>query len=70
MSALVRSGLICFMSITHLLVPEYRSAIFYNTPEQRDIAKRVTEEVQKKHFDPKGASFSVKSCSSALVTPV
>lgn len=35
---------------------EYRSAIFFNTPEQEEIAKRVTEEVQKKHFDPKGAS--------------
>ncbi|EMD35158.1 hypothetical protein CERSUDRAFT_116630 [Gelatoporia subvermispora B] len=33
---------------------QYRSAIFYNTPEQLEIAKRVTEEVQKKHFDPKG----------------
>ncbi|KAF6747223.1 peptide methionine sulfoxide reductase [Ephemerocybe angulata] len=33
---------------------QYRSAIFYNTPEQETIAKRVTEEVQKKHFDPIG----------------
>ncbi|KAI0772306.1 peptide methionine sulfoxide reductase [Trametes elegans] len=33
---------------------QYRSAIFYHTPEQREIAQRVTEEVQKKHFDPKG----------------
>lgn len=33
---------------------QYRSAIFYNTPEQATIAKRVTEEVQKKHFDPIG----------------
>ncbi|KAA1472006.1 methionine sulfoxide reductase A [Dentipellis sp. KUC8613] len=33
---------------------QYRSAIFFNTPEQEVIAKRVTEEVQKKHFDPKG----------------
>ena len=32
----------------------YRSAIFYNSPAQKDIAKRVTEEVQKKHFDPHG----------------
>ncbi|KAI0673255.1 peptide methionine sulfoxide reductase [Trametes maxima] len=32
---------------------QYRSAIFYTTPEQLEIAKRVTEEVQKKHFDPK-----------------
>ncbi len=35
---------------------EYRSAIFYHTPEQLEIAKRVTEEVQKKHFDPAGTS--------------
>ncbi|KAI0712716.1 peptide methionine sulfoxide reductase [Cerioporus squamosus] len=33
---------------------QYRSAIFYHTPEQLEIAKRVTEEVQKKHFDPIG----------------
>lgn len=33
---------------------QYRSAIFYHSPEQLEIAKRVTEEVQKKHFDPKG----------------
>ncbi|TFY76429.1 hypothetical protein EWM64_g7582 [Hericium alpestre] len=33
---------------------QYRSAIFYHTPEQESIARRVTEEVQKKHFDPKG----------------
>ncbi|EIM88142.1 peptide methionine sulfoxide reductase [Stereum hirsutum FP-91666 SS1] len=33
---------------------QYRSAIFFNTPEQETIAKRVTEEVQKKHFDPVG----------------
>lgn len=33
---------------------EYRSAIFYHSPEQLEIAKRVTEEVQAKHFTPKG----------------
>ena len=33
---------------------EYRSAIFFHTPEQETIARRVTEEVQKKHFDTKG----------------
>lgn len=37
-----------------VVTPEYRSAIFYHTPEQLEIAKRVTEEVQKKHFDPIG----------------
>jgi peptide-methionine (S)-S-oxide reductase len=33
---------------------EYRSAIFFNTPEQESIARRVTQEVQEKHFSPKG----------------
>lgn len=33
---------------------EYRSAIFYNSPAQKDVAQKVTEEVQKKHFDPNG----------------
>lgn len=35
---------------------EYRTAIYYHSPEQLAIAKRVTEEVQKKYFDPKGTS--------------
>lgn len=38
-------------------VPEYRSAIFYNSPAQKDIAERVTEEVQQKHFDPHGTKI-------------
>ncbi|KZT03227.1 peptide methionine sulfoxide reductase [Laetiporus sulphureus 93-53] len=33
---------------------QYRSAIFYHSPEQLQIAKRVTDDVQKKHFDPIG----------------
>ena len=33
---------------------EYRSAIFYHSPEQKATAERVTAEVQAKHFDPKG----------------
>lgn len=36
---------------------EYRSVIFYNTPAQKDIAQRVTDEVQKKHFDPHGTEI-------------
>ncbi|PIL25680.1 hypothetical protein GSI_11430 [Ganoderma sinense ZZ0214-1] len=36
---------------------EYRSAIFFNTPDQEEIAKRVTAEVQKKHFDPHGTKI-------------
>ncbi|KAI9436815.1 peptide methionine sulfoxide reductase MsrA [Russula earlei] len=33
---------------------QYRSAIFFHTPEQERIARRVTQEVQEKHFTPKG----------------
>ncbi|KAK7038615.1 peptide methionine sulfoxide reductase [Favolaschia claudopus] len=36
---------------------QYRSAIFTTTPEQTEIAKRVTEEVQEKHFSPKGTKI-------------
>ncbi|KAF8132246.1 peptide methionine sulfoxide reductase [Mycena galopus ATCC 62051] len=36
---------------------QYRSAIFTTTPEQAEIAKRVTEEVQAKHFTPKGTKI-------------
>ncbi|SJL08354.1 related to Probable peptide methionine sulfoxide reductase [Armillaria ostoyae] len=36
---------------------QYRSAIFTNSPEQEVIAKRVTEEVQTKHFTPKGKTI-------------
>ncbi|KAJ7245321.1 peptide methionine sulfoxide reductase [Mycena rebaudengoi] len=32
---------------------QYRSAIFTNSPEQAEIAERVTMEVQAKHFTPK-----------------
>lgn len=38
---------------------EYRTVIFYHSPEQLEIAKRVTEEVQKQHFDPNGRSHYV-----------
>ncbi|PFH48193.1 hypothetical protein AMATHDRAFT_76863 [Amanita thiersii Skay4041] len=31
---------------------QYRSAIFFHTPEQKHIAERVTREVQTKHFTP------------------
>jgi len=33
---------------------QYRSAIFYHSPEQLKTAQAVTEEVQAKHFTPKG----------------
>lgn len=31
-----------------MLSAEYRSAIFYTTPEQEETAKKVTAEVQEK----------------------
>ena len=40
--------------------PEYRSAIFYNSPAQKDTAQKVTEEVQKKHFDPNGTKITTQ----------
>lgn len=33
---------------------EYRSAIFYTSSEQKEVAEQVTQDVQKLHFDPKG----------------
>ncbi|KAF7759836.1 hypothetical protein Agabi119p4_11531 [Agaricus bisporus var. burnettii] len=33
---------------------QYRSAIFFHSPEQEATARRVTAEVQAKHFTPKG----------------
>ncbi|KAF8064441.1 peptide methionine sulfoxide reductase [Lyophyllum atratum] len=36
---------------------QYRSSIFTHSTEQEAIAKRVTEEVQAKHFTPKGAKI-------------
>jgi len=36
---------------------QYRSAIFYNSPAQKDTAERVTEEVQRMHFDPNGTKI-------------
>ncbi|KAJ7471368.1 peptide methionine sulfoxide reductase [Mycena galericulata] len=39
---------------------QYRSAIFTTTPEQATIAKRVTAEVQAKHFTPKGTRIATE----------
>lgn len=33
---------------------EYRSAIFYHSPQQKEIAEAVTKEVQEAHVGPKG----------------
>lgn len=33
---------------------QYRSGIFTHSAEQMETAKKVTQEVQAKHFDPKG----------------
>ena len=32
---------------------QYRSAIFYHSPEQKEVAEKVTAEVQEKHFKGK-----------------
>ncbi|THU83666.1 peptide methionine sulfoxide reductase [Dendrothele bispora CBS 962.96] len=39
---------------------QYRSAIFYTTPDQLEAAKRVTAEVQEKHFTPKGQKIATE----------
>ncbi|KAG6840403.1 hypothetical protein C0991_006912, partial [Blastosporella zonata] len=39
---------------------EYRSAIFTHDSEQEAIAKRVTEEVQAKHFTSKGQKIATE----------
>ena len=39
---------------------QYRSGIFTLSPEQEQIAKKVTEEVQEKHFTPKGQKIATK----------
>lgn len=36
------------MAIDGLSGTEYRSAIFYTSPEQKEIAEKVTQEVQEK----------------------
>ena len=41
-------------NIDHRNKPEYRSVIFYHTPEQKSVAEEVTADVQRKHFDSKG----------------
>ncbi|KAH9917355.1 peptide methionine sulfoxide reductase MsrA [Amylocystis lapponica] len=43
---------------------QYRSAIFYHSPVQLEIAKRVTEEVQKKHIDPLGKKIVTQIVSA------
>ncbi|KAI0791131.1 peptide methionine sulfoxide reductase [Abortiporus biennis] len=43
---------------------QYRSAIFYHSPEQLETARRVTEEVQKKHFDPIGKKIATEIVSA------
>jgi peptide-methionine (S)-S-oxide reductase len=50
--------------LSHTLI-EYRSAIFTHTPEQLQTAKSVTEEVQKKHFDPKGLRIVTEIAEAA-----
>jgi len=39
---------------------QYRSAIFTHTPEQLEIAKKVTQEVQAKYFDARGKKIATQ----------
>ena len=39
---------------------QYRSALFPHTDEQERTAKRETEEVQAKHFQPKGSQIATQ----------
>ncbi|KAJ6562293.1 peptide methionine sulfoxide reductase [Mycena capillaripes] len=39
---------------------QYRSAIFTNSPEQLEIAQRVTKEVQAKRFTPKSRTIATE----------
>jgi hypothetical protein len=63
-----------------MIYPEYRSAIFTTSDAQAESAKLVTEEVQAKHFTPKGeysginqerrsnyADDVTRDCSSSLL---
>ncbi|KAG8876113.1 Peptide-methionine (S)-S-oxide reductase [Tulasnella sp. 332] len=43
-----------YMSSGPLSVTEYRSVIFAQSPEQTEIARKITKEVEEKYFDPKG----------------
>ncbi|THH07202.1 hypothetical protein EW145_g3551 [Phellinidium pouzarii] len=36
---------------------QYRSVIFYHSPEQKAVAEEVTQVVQNKHFDSRGAKI-------------
>src|SRR6266404_5135752 len=53
-AALVRLIPHLYSSFDAHIRPEYRSAIFFNTHDQEAVVRRVTEEVQEKHFTPKG----------------
>ncbi|KAF8637021.1 hypothetical protein AX17_003090 [Amanita inopinata Kibby_2008] len=39
---------------------QYRSAIFFHTPDQKSSAERVTEEIQTKHFTPKNKQIATQ----------
>ncbi|KAG0017516.1 Peptide-methionine (S)-S-oxide reductase [Entomortierella chlamydospora] len=43
---------------------QYRSAIFYHSPEQEEIAKRVTAEVQEKHYAGKKIVTQIASAGT------
>lgn len=42
---------------------QYRSAIFYHSPEQKEIAEKVTAEVQEKHYKGKKIATQIVPAS-------
>ena len=40
------------------IMTEYRSAIFYHTPEQKSIAEQVTQEIQTTYIDKLGLKIA------------
>ncbi|KAF8962181.1 peptide methionine sulfoxide reductase [Flammula alnicola] len=46
---------------------QYRSAIFTHSDSQEAIARRVTEEIQAKHFAPKGESSFCQKIATEII---
>jgi len=46
---------------------QYRSAIFYNTPEQREVAERVTSEIQEKYVSKGVNGFEGKKIATKIL---
>ncbi|KAG6834081.1 hypothetical protein H0H93_012091 [Arthromyces matolae] len=50
--------------VSYAELVEYRSVIFTHDADQETIAKRITEEVQAKHFTPKGQKIVTEIISA------